>query len=49
MRVRRTEVELGDLSGSQAEVRSGLKGGDQISISGVHDLREGMQVRRFEK
>ncbi len=47
MRVRRAPVEVGDLSGSEVEVLSGLSDGDQIAISGVHSLREGMQVRRF--
>jgi RND family efflux transporter MFP subunit len=49
MQVRRVPVELGDLSGSQIEVRSGLASGDLIAISGVHHLREGMQVRRHAK
>jgi RND family efflux transporter MFP subunit len=48
MQVRRAPVEVGDLSGSEVEVRSGLSNGDQIAISGVHSLREGMQVRRFD-
>jgi RND family efflux transporter MFP subunit len=47
MRVRRAQVEVGDLSGSDVEVQSGLSDGDQIAISGVHSLREGMQVRGF--
>jgi len=48
MTVRRTEVELGEMSGAEVEVRSGLSGGDLIAISGVHQLREGMPVRRLE-
>ncbi len=47
MRVSRAPVELGELSGSQVQVRSGLDNGDLIAISGVHHLREGMEVRRF--
>jgi multidrug efflux pump subunit AcrA (membrane-fusion protein) len=46
MQVQRVQVELGDMSGSQIQVRSGLASGDLIAISGVHHLREGMQVRR---
>ena len=49
MRVRRTPVVVGELSGAEVEVRSGLSSGDWIAISGVHSLREGMEVRRFEK
>ena len=48
MTVRRTPVELGPLSGSEVEVHTGLSKGDQVAISGVHQLREGMVVRRFE-
>ena len=47
MKVSRTEVKLGHLSGSQVEVLSGLENGDQIATSGVHHLRDGMKVRRF--
>ncbi len=49
MMVRPAQVVLGDLSGSQVIVKSGLNGGDLIAISGVHQLRDGMPVRRFEK
>ena len=40
-------VELGELSGDRIEVRDGLSPGDQIAVSGVHELREGAEVRRF--
>ena len=49
MKVQRRPVTLGQLSGSQVEVGSGLQRGELIATSGVHHLREGMQVRRFEK
>jgi RND family efflux transporter MFP subunit len=49
MRVRRTPVELGNLSGSKTEIRSGLAIGDLIAVSGVNHLREGMQVSRLER
>ena len=49
MTVKRTSVQLGNLTGSDTEIRAGLKGGDLVAISGVHSLRDGMQVRRFEK
>jgi RND family efflux transporter MFP subunit len=48
MTVRRTEVVLGEMSGDEVEVRSGLSSGDLIAISGVHQLREGTTVRRLE-
>ena len=47
MTVHRRPVELGDMSGSDVEVKSGLSIGDQIATSGVHKLREGMAVRKF--
>jgi len=49
MTVRRTAITLGDLSGSLVKVSNGLEGGEQIATSGVHHLREGMQVSRFGK
>ncbi|MGB5261018.1 MAG: efflux RND transporter periplasmic adaptor subunit [Gammaproteobacteria bacterium] len=45
MQVSRVAVELGPMSGDEVRVLSGLNGGDRIAISGVHHLREGMQVR----
>ncbi len=49
MVVERRAVELGDLSGSDVGVKSGLSGGDLIATSGVHHLRDGMVVRRLEQ
>jgi RND family efflux transporter MFP subunit len=49
MRVASTPVTLGGLSGSEVEVQRGLEGGEWIAISGVHELRDGIRVRRFEK
>ena len=46
--VTRRTVTLGELSGSEVEVRGGLTEGDVIAASGVHHLREGMTVRRYE-
>ncbi len=48
MTVRRAAVSLGELAGRDVQILSGLANGDQIAISGVHQLREGMEVRRFE-
>jgi RND family efflux transporter MFP subunit len=49
MAVSRAEVALGELSGDQVEIRSGLAPGDQVAISGVHQLRDGMTVRRYSR
>lgn len=48
MQVERRAVQTGELTGSRIEVRAGLSAGDQIAVSGVQKLREGMQVRRLE-
>jgi RND family efflux transporter MFP subunit len=47
MTVSRAEVELGEISGDRIEIRGGLSAGDQIAVSGVSQLRDGMTVRRF--
>jgi len=47
MEVSRAEVVLGQLSGDRVEIESGLSPGDWIAVSGVHQLRDGMAVRRF--
>jgi len=47
MEARRRSVEVGEVMGSQVQVLSGLDGSDQVAISGVAQLREGMRVRRF--
>ncbi len=48
MVVSRTSVVLGELAGSHVFVQTGLQAGDVIAVSGVHHLREGMEVRRME-
>ena len=48
MTVSRAPVVLGELSGTDVEIVSGLVGGDVIAVSGVHNLRDGMLVRRLE-
>jgi multidrug efflux pump subunit AcrA (membrane-fusion protein) len=47
MEVHRNPVELGEMTGSMVLVMSGLSSGDEIAISGIGQLREGMRVRRF--
>jgi RND family efflux transporter MFP subunit len=45
--VSRVLVELGPLQGSEVQIKGGLASGDQIAVSGVHQLEEGMKVRRY--
>ena len=47
MQVSRTGVEIGALSGADIRIVSGLAVGDRVAISGVHNLREGMEVREL--
>ena len=44
MTVSRTPVQLGDMAGDQIRVLGGLQPGDRVATTGVHNLREGMQV-----
>ncbi len=48
MTVARRPVQLGELTGGDVEILEGLAEGDQVAISGVSQLRDGMQVRRYE-
>ncbi len=48
MKVSQRAVELGNLTGAEVEIVSGLERGDQVAISGVKQLIEGMEVRRYE-
>ena len=46
MTVKKTEVKIGPLSGSEdIVVTEGLKGGETIAVAGVTQLRDGMKVR----
>jgi RND family efflux transporter MFP subunit len=49
MQVSRTQVKLGEMSGSDVQVLGGLSDGDQIAISGTAFLQEDMLVRPLEK
>jgi RND family efflux transporter MFP subunit len=49
MQARAHPVEIGELAGSEIEVHSGLRGGEWIAVSGVHALRDGMTVSRYER
>lgn len=48
MKVRAAPVELGKLTGDEVQIMGGLSPGDQVAVSGVGQLREGMEVRRHE-
>jgi RND family efflux transporter MFP subunit len=47
MKVARTPVVVGGLAGEDILIRSGLSNGQQIAVSGVHELTDGAEVRRF--
>ena len=49
MQVSKISVQLGQLSGDSVAVTGGLKVDEQIAVSGVHHLREGMKVSRYGK
>jgi RND family efflux transporter MFP subunit len=49
MTVKRNPVKLENVSGNRVFVSSGLSSGQQIAISGVHQLRDGMLVRRHDR
>lgn len=47
MTVSAREVTVADMAGSEIRVLSGLTPGDQVAVSGVSNLRDGMQVREL--
>ncbi|MEE8118773.1 MAG: efflux RND transporter periplasmic adaptor subunit [Gammaproteobacteria bacterium] len=49
MTVSSQEIELGPMAGDAIAVVSGLESGDRIAITGVHLLRDGMQIRELVK
>ena len=49
MTVSRAPVQLGELAGDQVRVLGGLQPGDRIATSGVHNLRDGMQVSELRQ
>lgn len=49
MTVSRARIQLGDAAGNKVRVLSGLTPGDRIATSGVHNLREGMQVSELRQ
>ncbi len=49
MAVSRQVVELGEMREGSIKITSGLEDGELVAISGVKQLQEGQQVRRFER
>lgn len=49
MKVSRADVTVGALQGEQIEILEGLEYGQTIATSGVHHLREGLQVSRYQQ
>jgi len=50
MKIQRRKVTTGDLTGTESiRITDGLKDSETIAISGVSQLREGMQVRAMDK
>jgi RND family efflux transporter MFP subunit len=49
MRVSERSVELGSIRGDDIGILKGLQGGERIAVSGVHQLRDGMQVRELQQ
>ena len=49
MRVSRGSVSLGGMTGDTVTVRGGLESGDWVALTGVHHLREGMEVSRLQQ
>ena len=47
--VSRAPVELGDLIGDRVRIASGLQEGELVAISGVNQLRGGMEIRLIEQ
>ena len=48
MSVSRLAVQVGEPVGDEIEIRGGLPAGTWIAVSGVHQLQDGMTVRRWE-
>ena len=47
MTVSRAPVEMDELRGAEVSIKSGLQVGDMIAISGLRQLEDGMEVRRY--
>lgn len=43
--VKRTRIEISNVAGNEAVIRSGLKPGDVVVTAGAHQLKDGQQVK----
>jgi RND family efflux transporter MFP subunit len=48
MTVSRAPVELGELADDRVRLESGVEEGDMVAVSGVAQLRDGIEVREYE-
>jgi RND family efflux transporter MFP subunit len=48
MTVSRVAVELGELEEDRVRLMSGVEAGDMIAVSGVAQLRDGIEVRKYQ-
>jgi RND family efflux transporter MFP subunit len=49
MTATRVAVQVGEMAGSDVRVLAGLNPGDRVATTGVHNLREGMQVSELRQ
>ena len=49
MTAAKRDVKVGPVIEDKIEIFSGLKGEEWIATSGVHQLKQGMKVRRLEE
>jgi multidrug efflux pump subunit AcrA (membrane-fusion protein) len=47
MKVKKTSIKAGPMSGDSIAVLSGLKAGQLIAVSGVNFLKEGQKVKKY--
>ncbi|RKX29434.1 MAG: hypothetical protein DRP71_16270, partial [Verrucomicrobia bacterium] len=47
--VKTRRVEIGEMTGQNIEIISGLVAGDQVAVQGAKNLREGMSVRPYDQ
>lgn len=48
MKATKRPVKLGEMAGAMVQIVDGLATGERIAVTGVHHLREGLAVRRWE-
>ncbi len=48
MKVQKRAVTMGEMTGDQVQIKSGLSSGERIALSGIHYLRDGLLVREWQ-